>query len=92
MSISSSATRYNIEPLKANNYVTWKDKMKIILIKEKTWNIVSGKTPNPVWTPPAPAEDEEPADPSDTFLQQLQQWEDKAEDAVASITLAIDST
>ena len=89
MSISTSATRYNIEPLKANNYSAWKEKMKMILIKEKNWRIVSGKETKPKWMPPT--SDPERA-PTEEHLRAVEKWEEKAEDAVASICLAIDSS
>src|SRR6218665_825868 len=44
----SSDTRYTAAKLNNSNYQIWKFKVKILLIREDTWTVVQGDTPDPV--------------------------------------------
>src|SRR6218665_1191566 len=42
----SSDTRYTVAPLNNSNYQIWKFKVKMLLIREDTWTVVQGDTPD----------------------------------------------
>jgi len=44
----SSDTRYTVAKLNNSNYQIWKFKVKMLLIREDTWTVVQGDTPDPV--------------------------------------------
>src|SRR6218665_1208533 len=44
----SSDTRYTVAKLNNSNYEIWKFKVKMLLIREYTWTVVQGDTPDPV--------------------------------------------
>src|SRR6218665_2420439 len=44
----SSDTRYTVAKLNNSNYQIWKFKVKMLLIREDTWKVVQGDTPDPV--------------------------------------------
>src|SRR6218665_700853 len=44
----SSDTKYTVAKLNDSNYQIWKFKVKMLLIREDTWTVVQGGTPDPV--------------------------------------------
>src|SRR4051812_4678645 len=72
-------TTQSIERLNGSNYTLWKLRMRMVLTKERTWNIASGKTK----APSTPSADDENAKIA------FDDWNTKDQDALASISLAV---
>lgn len=43
----ASSARFEIQRLNGSNYETWRDKLELLLIKDKVWTVIRDPTPTP---------------------------------------------
>jgi hypothetical protein len=83
--LTMSSTHYhNIERLDANNYLSWKTNMEMVLIDKDMWEIVSGESVKPI-----PLEETASQEDRTTRENEIREWNKKADKARATLVLAI---
>ena len=73
----------------AGNYEDWKTKMKMILIRERLWAVVEGRTTHPGAEPTTEDFPSNLQEASDTYDTTLRHFEEQNERAYATILLTV---